>query len=132
MSHPVAVTVTGLLMQHGRYLGSQVIGMSLITKLSILSPQLILAKDGRELCSFRRGPRIVRRNDPFLLRSSPRSRHGQGNQEKKSQCQSALPHKSGSSFQVLCYCNPNPAAVVVRGYCQVFGESISTPEPRSV
>jgi len=101
MSHSIAVAIAGLLMQHCRYLRSQIVRVRLIGKLGILSPQLLFAEDGRKLGALRRRAGIVSRDHPFLLGRGPGRRHSQGKQEEKSQCQSALPHNPIPRSQIL-------------------------------
>jgi len=58
MSHPVAIAITWLLVEHIRDLGRQFVGVPLVYVLGVRSPQLGRGQDGRKLRSFGGGPAL--------------------------------------------------------------------------
>src|SRR5215475_2170945 len=68
VTHPVAITVTGLLMDYVGDLGRQLVRVSLKGILGILTPQIRLGQDRRQLCALGRRPGVVGRDAAHLLR----------------------------------------------------------------
>src|SRR3954468_1440136 len=54
VAHAVAIAVARLLMEHGRYLRSEFVGVCLIRVLGVSAPQLTFAQYRRQLGTFRR------------------------------------------------------------------------------
>src|ERR1700688_1915209 len=52
MAHAVAIAIAGLLVKHPWDLSRQIVGVSLIGRLSVGAPELVFAKDGRQFCTF--------------------------------------------------------------------------------
>ena len=68
VTHPVAITVAGLLMEHVGDLGRQFVGVSLKGIPSIRIPQIGLRQDRRQLSALGRRSGIVGWDASYLLR----------------------------------------------------------------
>ena len=67
VAHAVAEAIAGLLVEDGRNLRCQLVGVSLVRILSIRSPKLILSKDGQGVWSLLAEDRRCKRECLFLL-----------------------------------------------------------------
>src|SRR5260370_15879764 len=90
MTHPVAVAIAGLLMQHDRDLGGQVVSVGLVWILGVGSPELIFRQDGRQFSPFRRRPSIVSGRSALLLAGRPPGRRHEGYNKDERQGQAAV------------------------------------------
>src|SRR5262249_22814723 len=123
VSHAVAIAIAWLLMQDSRNLGGQFVGLGLVRVLGVLAPKVLLGKNRRQFCAFRRRTGVVGRNASFLLGRCPLGRHRQGYQKKEYQDKPAFQHDSESSTSYCtlrrrerCICAANPKV-----HCWVSG-----------
>src|SRR5580698_1670094 len=85
VAHAVAIAVAGLLVEHGRNLRRQLIGMSLVGILRVRSPEIGLGEYRWEFGPVRRRPGVVSGDAAFILLSGPLRRPGQGHRQQKNQ-----------------------------------------------
>src|SRR5580698_4639321 len=78
VSHAIAIAIARLLMQSGRDLSRQFVGVDLIRLLAIGAPELIAFQDRRKLGVFRRRGGIIGRDRGGLLRRRPGGRDNKG------------------------------------------------------
>src|SRR6202521_2549779 len=83
MAHAVAIAIAGLLVKHLRNLSCQIVGVSLIGRLSVGAPELVFAKDGRQFCPLGRGSGVESRHPNLFLAGCPLCRHQQRDQKQE-------------------------------------------------
>src|SRR4029077_11638655 len=83
MAHAVAIAIAGLLVKHRRNLSCQIVGVSLIGRLSVSAPELVFAKDGRQFCTLGGRSGVESRHPNLFLAGCPRCRHHEGDQKQE-------------------------------------------------
>src|SRR3984893_1432484 len=71
MAHAVAIAIAGLLVKHRRNLSCQIVGVSLIGRSSVGAPELVFAKDGRQLCALGWRSSVESRHPTLFLAGCP-------------------------------------------------------------